>query len=199
MDSESGSGDETDTQDVVEHGYAVGGQFEYEEEDEIPAYTGGEFYDPPILSPSHTFDVPSVRGPPPSVMTTANSISAHGRTLPPLRVVARELFHSGTRSVGLDVNLGGGREKKHMFGRRRTEEMTDREFEVKTFEIECEILEFKTKMKELTKAEGVAKGVRGQGVRWSSQEEYRASNSDREDGGRNQGDSRTGSGLRKVS
>jgi len=37
MDSESGSEDE------MEPGYAVGGQFDYEEEEEIQTYTGGEF------------------------------------------------------------------------------------------------------------------------------------------------------------
>jgi len=43
--------------------------------------------------------------------------------------------------------------------------MTNREFEIKTIEIEREILEFKMKMKELTKAGGVAQGrkVRAKG------------------------------------
>jgi len=136
MDSESGSEDEMDTQDITEHGYAVGGLYEYVKKKDIPAYTRGEFDEPPVLYPPHTLDVPSVCGPPPSVMTSADSISAHGHPLLPHRVAARELFHSCTRIVGLDINVGGGRKNKHMFARSRTEEMTNREFEVKTLEIE---------------------------------------------------------------
>jgi len=55
------------------------------------------------------------------------------------------------------------------------------------------------KMEESTKTGGVAKRAHSQGVRWSDQEAYRASSSDREDRERDQGDSRTRSGLRKVS
>jgi len=54
------------------------------------------------------------------------------------------------------------------------------------------------KMKELTKTEGVARGVHSQGVRWSNQEAYRSRSSDPEDGGKDQGDSKTRRGLRKV-
>jgi len=84
MDSESESEDEMDTQDIMEHGYAVGGQFDYKEDEEIQTYTRGEFDEPPVLSSPHTLDVPSVRGPPPSVTTSADSVFAHGRQLPPL-------------------------------------------------------------------------------------------------------------------
>jgi len=99
MDSESGSEDEMDAHDVMEHGYAVSGLPDYVEEEEIPAYTGGEFDEPPVLSPPHTVDVSSVRGPPPSLMMAADSISAHGRPLPPLGVAARELFHKRVANI----------------------------------------------------------------------------------------------------
>jgi len=76
--------------------------------------------------------------------------------------------------------------------------LTNKEFELKALEIDREILELKRKM-ELTKTKGVARRAYSQGVRWSNQEAYRASSSDREDGEKDQGDSRTGSGLPKVS
>jgi len=43
--------------------------------------------------------------------------------------------------------------------------LTNREFELKTIEIESKILELKMKMKELSKAGGVARGAHSQGVR----------------------------------
>jgi len=49
--------------------------------------------------------------------------------------------------------------------RKRREELTNKKFELRTFEIEREILELKMKMKESTKAEGVVRGVQGQGLR----------------------------------
>jgi len=91
------------------------------------------------------------------------------------------------------------REERKRVLKKKREELANRKFEIKALEIDREILELKVKMKELTKTKGVARGVHSQGVRWSYQEAYRASSSDREDGGRDQGDSRTRSGLRKVS
>jgi len=46
MDSESGSEDEMDTQDVMEHGYAVGGLYDYVEEEEVPTETGVNLTNP---------------------------------------------------------------------------------------------------------------------------------------------------------
>jgi len=94
MDSESGNEDEMDTQDIMEHGYAFGSLYDYVEEEEIQTCVEGEFDAPPVLSPPHTLDVPSVRGPPPSVMMSADQVSDHGRPLPLLGVVARDLFHT---------------------------------------------------------------------------------------------------------
>jgi len=114
-----------------------------------------------------------------------------------LAVVEKELFYSSARIVGLDTCVEERRERKRVFMKRR-EEVAYRVYEFKSLEIKRKILKLKMKMKELTKTGGIARGAHSKGVKWSDQEAHRASSSDQEDGGRDQGDSRTGSGLRKV-
>jgi len=97
-------------------------------------------------------------------------------------VAERELFHNGTRSVGLDTCVEERQERKRVLRRKREEILANREFELKSLEIEREILELNIKMKEFAETKGVAREVHSQGVRWSDQEVYRASSSDREDG-----------------
>jgi len=97
MDSDDKYDDETDTRALMEHGYAVGGN-EIEEErvnSSSSSENGDGFYDPPVLSPPHTMDIPSVRRPPVPVMVPADRVSTHDLPLAaPLAVVDRELFHN---------------------------------------------------------------------------------------------------------
>jgi len=52
MDSESGSEDEMDTQDIIENGYAVGGQFDYKKKKRFRRTPGVNLMNPgPLPSP----------------------------------------------------------------------------------------------------------------------------------------------------
>jgi len=54
---------------------------------------------PPLLSPIHAMDIPSVRRPPVSVMLPADRVSAHDLPLAEtLSAVEGELFHNITNS-----------------------------------------------------------------------------------------------------
>jgi len=82
----------------MEYGYAVGGHEEEERERVNSSSSSSEYGDgfgePPILSPHHTIDIPSVRRPPVSVTVPAELVSTHDLPLaPPLAVIERELFH----------------------------------------------------------------------------------------------------------
>jgi len=60
------------------------------------------------------------------------------------------------------------------------------------------MIELKRKMRELTRRGGAATEARRQGLKWSDQEARGASSSDLEDGGIDQGEFRTRSGMQKV-
>jgi len=81
-----------------------------------------------------------------------------------LSVAERELFHNGTRSVGLDTCVDEREERKRVL-RKKRKKLARKEFELKSLEIEREILELKMKMKELTKTESVARRAHSQCVR----------------------------------
>jgi len=113
MDSEDDYEDRMDARVFIEQGYATGG---YEEEREkanssSSSEHGSDLDNPPVLSPPHTIDIPSVHRPPVPVMLPADRVSTHDlpvtETLPadrvsthdlpltePLAVVERELFHT---------------------------------------------------------------------------------------------------------
>jgi len=80
-------------------------------------------------------DIPSVRCPPVPVMVPAELVSTHDPPLAaPLAVVEKELFHNGTRSVGLDTCVKEGKERKRMV-KKRKRELTNREFELKRLKL----------------------------------------------------------------
>jgi len=55
---------------------------------------GDDYDNPPVLSPIHAMDIPSVRRPPVSVMVPADRVSVHDLPLAEtLSVVERGLFH----------------------------------------------------------------------------------------------------------
>jgi len=59
--------------------------------------SGDDYDGPPVLSPIHAMDIPSVRRPPVSVMTPADRVSAHDLPLADtLSSVERGLFHTLT-------------------------------------------------------------------------------------------------------
>jgi len=61
---------------------------------------GDDYYDPPVLVPFYTMDIPSVRRPPVSVMVPANRTSTHDLPLAEtLSVVEGGLFHTDTKSA----------------------------------------------------------------------------------------------------
>jgi len=64
-----------------------------------------------------------------------------------LSVVKKELFHNGTRSVGLDTCVEERQERKRVL-RKKREDLASRKFELRSLEIEREILELKMKMEE---------------------------------------------------
>jgi len=77
----------------MEHGYAIGGYEEEVERYNSSSDNGDDFDDPPMLSPPHTMDIPSVRGPP--VTVPAERVYTHDLPLAsPLALVERELFHN---------------------------------------------------------------------------------------------------------
>jgi len=84
-----------DTRVFMEHRYAIGGCEEKEKEFSSSSSENGDDYDePPVLSPPHTMDIPSVRRPPVPVMVPADRVSTHDLPLAEtLSVVERELFH----------------------------------------------------------------------------------------------------------
>jgi len=93
----------TDTRVLSDHGYAVGGyEKQVERYNSSSSENGDDFDNPPVLSPPHTMDISSVRRPPVSVMVPADRVSTHNLPLAAFAVVEKELFHNGTRSVGLD-------------------------------------------------------------------------------------------------
>jgi len=61
----------------------------------------GDDYDgPPVLSPIHAMDIPSVRRPPVSTMAPADRVSAHDLPLADtLSAVKRGLFHTNICSI----------------------------------------------------------------------------------------------------
>jgi len=166
MDSNDEYEDGADTRALMEHGYAAGGyEDEVERHNSSSSENGDDSNNPPVLSPPHTMDIPSICRPPVPAMVPADRVSTHDLPLAaPLVVVERELIHNGTRSEGFGTCVKEGEERKRMLKKRR-EELTNREFELKTLKIEREILELKMKMKELTKAGGMARGAHSQGVR----------------------------------
>jgi len=80
---------------LMELGYATASlKEEVEEESFSSSDDGGDFDEPPVISPPHTMNIPSVRRPPVPVMVLADRVSTHVLPLAPLAVVDRELFHS---------------------------------------------------------------------------------------------------------
>jgi len=125
MDSEDEYEKETATRVFLEHGYAVGGR---EEEIKPRSHSsssseyGRDHDGPPVLTPHHTMDMHIVRRPPGPVIVPADRVSTHDLPLAaPLAVVERELFHNGTRSVGLNTCAEEGEEGKRVPKKRRKE------------------------------------------------------------------------------
>jgi len=85
MADESDTDIELDTLTPLEHEYASGGVSEYEE----TVCTWDDYEEPPTLSPPHTMDVPSVRRPLRSLMTSANVVSARRPPSLPLKMAER--------------------------------------------------------------------------------------------------------------
>jgi len=97
MDSDDGYEFNMETVVPMEQGYTVGGNEENERERaNSPSSTenGDDYDDPPVLSPFHTMDIPSVRRPPVPVMVQADRVSTHALPLAEtLSVVERKFFH----------------------------------------------------------------------------------------------------------
>jgi len=102
MDSDDDYEDRMDTRVFMEHGYALGG-FEEEREranSSSSSEHGSDIEKPPVLSPPHTMDIPSVRRPPMPVMVPADQVSTHDLPLAEtLVVVESELFPIYTTSL----------------------------------------------------------------------------------------------------
>jgi len=65
---------------------------------------GDDYDSPPVLSPIHAMDIPSVRRPPVSGMIPADRVSAHNLPLAEtLSVVERGLFHTTTTLPSLSL------------------------------------------------------------------------------------------------
>jgi len=88
----------------MDQGYTVGGKEENEREranSPSSSENGDDYDDPPVLSPIHTMDIPSVRRPPVSVMVPADRVSTHDLPLTEtLSVVERKLFHISMHQTG---------------------------------------------------------------------------------------------------
>jgi len=85
-----------DTQIPTEQRYAVGNEERKRERANSPSSSenGDDYDDPPVLSPFHTMDIPSVRRPPVPAMVPADRVSTHDLPLAEtLSVVKSELFH----------------------------------------------------------------------------------------------------------
>jgi len=68
---------------------------------------GEDYNSPPVLSPIHAMDIPSVRSPPVSVMIPADRASAHDLPLAEtLSAANRGLFHTIVLSCRVSVYLG---------------------------------------------------------------------------------------------
>jgi len=66
---------------------------------------GDNYDDPPVLSPIHALDIPSVRRPPVSVMVPADRVSTHDLPLAEtLSVVERGLFHNINAIIVVNIN-----------------------------------------------------------------------------------------------
>jgi len=109
MDSEDEYEEETATRVLLEHGYAVGG-CEEEIEPCSPSSSSSEYgsdHDgPPVLTPHHTMDIPSVRRPPVPVLVPADRVSAHDLPLAaPLPLVEESCFTKVTCFKG-EMGLG---------------------------------------------------------------------------------------------
>jgi len=97
MDSEDDYEYEINTQIPTEQGYAV--ENEEKRRKRANSHSSSEnrddYDDPPVLSPIHTMDIPSVRRPPVPVMVPADQVSTHDLPLAEtLSVKEREVFHT---------------------------------------------------------------------------------------------------------
>jgi len=102
------SGDEYEEETVTD---AIGG---YEEEIKRNSYSsssspskhGSDCDEPPVLSPHHTIDIPSVRRPPVPVLVPADRVSTHDLPLAArLTVVEKELFHKSIVKLRVALNI----------------------------------------------------------------------------------------------
>jgi len=98
MDSEDDYEYNMDTRVLTEQGYAVGGCDEKRERANNSSSSSenrDDYDDPPIPSPPHTMDLPSVRRLPVPAMVPADRVSTHDLPLAEtLSVAERELFHN---------------------------------------------------------------------------------------------------------
>jgi len=131
-------------------------------------------------------------------MVPADQTSARGLPWPVLEPQRSGRFNIGTQEVGFDVCRDEEGERRRVSRRLNMGDLTNRGIEATLEEMERELCDLKKKMRELTKIEGAADRVRGQGLRRSDREASEASNSDREDRRADQGELEAGSGMQKV-
>jgi len=93
MDSDDDYEFDVDTVVPVEKDHII--EYERKRANSPSSSENGDDYDsPPVLSPIHAMDIPSVRRPPVSVMVPADRVSAHDLPLAEtLLVVEGELYH----------------------------------------------------------------------------------------------------------
>jgi len=94
MDSDDDYEFDVDTVVPVEKDHTI--EYERSRANSPSSSENGDDYDsPPVPSPIHTMDIPSVRRPPVSVIVPADRVSAHDLPLTEtLSVVERGLFHN---------------------------------------------------------------------------------------------------------
>jgi len=136
MDSEDDYENRMDTRVSMEHEYAIGcNDDEIERANSFLFENGSDLDDPLVFSPPHTMDIPSVCRPPLPVMVPADRVSTLDLPLAEtLAVVEKELFHNGTRSVGLNTCVEE-REKRKRVHTKKRDELTHRKFELKLLKL----------------------------------------------------------------
>jgi len=99
MDSEEDYEFDVDTVIPLERDHTI--EYEKERANSPSSAENGDDYDsPPVLSPIHAMDIPSVRRPPISVLVPADRVSTHDLPLAKtLSVVDRGLFHNTIENI----------------------------------------------------------------------------------------------------